>query len=687
MRTPSWPRPKLQILLLLVLIYGIAKTTAGYTQSLKAQKGILDLRGLDFNETSSVPLRGEWEFYWERFVQPGEFHVLASIHYVDLPSSWNHEIIKGETVGANGFATYRLTLLFDDRVNSMALKLNVISTAYRLYINGEELLTVGVAGETRESTVARYNPSIAFFNASPSTEIILQVSNFDHRLGGARDTIVVGTPAAVVSKRAKSLLNALFLAGCFFMMGIYHLVLYVINRDKSPLLFSLFCFLLTLRLMVTGDIPITSYLDPDWQLLVKMEYLSFYLSGMAFLGFFSSLFRKYRIRLIENFAYIYLGLMSVLVVFTSASFFTRLLISTQIVVLGLVVYSFYILFKEHKQRNREALIFFFGYFFFISSIINDILFVDEFIETGHMFSLGLFVFLGSQAALLSLRFSSAFKTNIVLLEQVNKANLDLESKVMARTRVLNEQKDNLEISNIKITHQNEELQKLNQELDSFVYSVSHDLKAPIASMLGLVHLLEEERDMVRQKKYLQMMRMSLHKQGAFIEDILDYSKNARQDLHKNKIDFERLANRALEHHEFIEDWHRIEKKVSVDQSGEFVSDQQRVSIILNNLLSNALKYSTVANTEPRVEITITTDEQQATIIVTDNGSGIDPAYQDKVFEMFFRADVKKHGSGLGLYIVKETLAKLGGSINLESTVGKGTRLTVVIPNFKAVKEK
>ena len=665
-------------------MYVIGAPVTSYAQSYTAKQGVLDLRGVDFDESKSVALRGEWEFYWERFVEPGEFHVRSSIHFVDLPGSWNGEEIKGEKIGANGFASYRLSVLLDDSVKSMALKMNVVSTAYRLYVNGREVLNIGKAGDSKEATVAEYDPSIAYFTPTPTTEILLQVANFEHRIGGARDTIYIGKPDALFSSRGVSLLNALFLAGSFFMMGLYHLVLYIINRDESPLYFSLFCFFLTIRLLVTGDMPITAYVSPSWANLVRMEYLTFYLSGIVFLKFFSSMFLKFRIRFIEKFAYIFVGIMSLVVILAPPPLFTRFLMATQVVVLGVVIYSFYILFKEYREGNKEVIIFFLGYVFFITSIVNDILFVDEYIETGHMFSFGLFLFLGSQAALLSLRYSSAFKTNLKLLGQLNQSNLELESKVLDRTNDLNKQKETLETSNIKITHQNEELHKLNEELDSFVYSVSHDLKAPIASMLGLLHLSEQEEDMETLRKYMQMMGSSLHKQDEFIADILNYSKNARQVLHKDQIDFEKLVNRGLEQHEFVENWSLIEKIIAVEQKGEFVSDQTRISIILNNLLSNALKYCTVGSAKPSVDITVVANDQEATLIVADNGSGIDAEYQEKVFDMFYRADDKKHGSGLGLYIVKETLNKLDGSIMLESVKGHGTKITVVIPNLKPV---
>jgi signal transduction histidine kinase len=668
--------------LIICLLLAIGPFAQAQDVQPSAVEGVIDLRKLNQEELKSVALDGEWEFYWQQFVDPKSKENFELSTYAELPSSWNDIEIDGSPLGPDGYATYRLTILLDESVGLMALQMNVISTSYRLFINGDELLTVGIPATNKQETYPEYGPATVFFNPETVNEVIIQVANFDHRLGGVRDTVYLGDPYVLAKSKETALLTALFLGGCFFMMGLYHLVLYVINRDNAPLYFSLFCFILTIRVMVTGEIPITAFYSPDWYLLVKVEYLTFYLSGMAFLKFFSSMFQKFSIKFIENFCYLAVGTMSVLVVFTQPVFFTQLLVAMQVLIVLLMVYTFYILYKEYKNGNNEAVVFFLGYIFFMATIVNDILFVDEFIETGHLFFLGLFIFLGSQAALLSRRYSMAFTTNLSLLGQLNQANQGLETKVLQRTEVLNLQNETLEERNVKISSQNQELLKLNAELDRFVYSVSHDLKAPIASMLGLLHLSENEQDLDQLKQYMELMERSLKKQSAFISDILDYSKNARLELNTEPVDFKQLVQRVFEQHEFVDNWSSIEKKIIVNQEGDFISDVQRLAIVLNNLISNALKYSSIATDHPRVEVRIDANSEQADIYIIDNGSGIDLEHQDRVFEMFYRADDKMHGSGLGLYIVKETVDRLGGTIGLKSKKREGTTIKVTIPSIQ-----
>jgi len=464
-------------------------------------------------------------------------------------------------------------------------------------------------------------------------------------------------------------------------MGLYHLVLFAIKIDRSPLFFSLFCFILTVRLFVTGDMPITSYFNPNWFVLIRVEYLSFYLGGIMFMAFFASLFSSEMNKRIEKGVYFFIGFMSLIVLFAPPIVSTSLLIPGQVIILLMILYFFHVLYKANKHGNKEAMIFFVGFFFFNATLINDILFANEIIETGHLFSIGLFIFLGFQSALLSRRYVLAFKRNEDLLEQLNISNRELEEKVKERTHRLEDQKANLETSNLQITTQNNELRKLNSELDNFVYSVSHDLKAPIASMLGLINLSKNEGEIKTLKYYQEMMEQSLNRQNEFIGDILDYSRNARLSLRHDKINFKELITKTLELYQFIENWKKIKKDLDIVQEVAFITDRQRLNIVLSNVISNALKYSTVSNKSPEIQIKVKANEHEANIVIEDNGCGIDPSRMKNIFEMFYRADEKRSGSGLGLYIVKETLDKLNGKIDIQSTVGKGTTVHISLPGL------
>ncbi len=229
---------------------------------------------------------------------------------------------------------------------------------------------------------------------------------------------------------------------------------------------------------------------------------------------------------------------------------------------------------------------------------------------------------------------------------------------------------------------NSELKKTNAELDRFVYSASHDLRAPLKSMLGLIYVTKECADPEDSELHerLAMLNNSVGKLDDFIEDILHYSRNARMGLDKDEINFGKIIEEIKGSHKFIEGIKGVQFHVEISSSGLFVSDYRRLGVVLNNLLSNALKYRDVSKEKSFVNIIIRSDKTNAVIVVEDNGVGIANNDKEKIFEMFYRATTLSSGSGLGLYIVKEALEKLGGTVNVESEQDKGTKFIVEIPN-------
>jgi len=228
---------------------------------------------------------------------------------------------------------------------------------------------------------------------------------------------------------------------------------------------------------------------------------------------------------------------------------------------------------------------------------------------------------------------------------------------------------------------NEELIKINAELDRFVYSASHDLRAPIASLLGLIEVAKFEPDRAKINELLEMQKKSLFKLDRFIKDIVDHSRNTRLGIDSEPVHFKELINSAIEQLQFMDNVTRIKKIINIQQEGNFYSSPSRLDIVLNNLLSNAIKYADLKKEQPYIEIDIQCTILEAQIIVRDNGEGIANEALTKVFDMFYRASEKGNGSGLGLFIVKEAVQKLKGTIHVKSEEGKGTEFVVRIPNL------
>ena len=228
-----------------------------------------------------------------------------------------------------------------------------------------------------------------------------------------------------------------------------------------------------------------------------------------------------------------------------------------------------------------------------------------------------------------------------------------------------------------------ELKKTNAELDKFVYSTSHDLRAPLKSMMGLISITKESTDPgnnVLQER-LEMLDKSVHKLDNFIEDILHYSRNSRMETERDEVNCYEIILEIRNNLKFMEGTKGLKLQVEIHKGETFFSDKRRVSVILNNLISNAIKYSDDSKENMLVNIFVECSKENATITIEDNGIGIADKDKEKIFEMFYRATKLSTGSGLGMYIVKESLDKLGGTITLESELTKGTKFIVEIPNL------
>ena len=234
----------------------------------------------------------------------------------------------------------------------------------------------------------------------------------------------------------------------------------------------------------------------------------------------------------------------------------------------------------------------------------------------------------------------------------------------------------------KLEVQNAELQKVNKELDNFVYSVSHNLRAPLLSVLGLINLLNAEgQPSSVAQNFINMMERTILQLDRTLKDILQYSHNVHNELSDEAVDFDRIIENCFDHFLHLPHLSRITRQVEVSNEVKFRSDSQRIGILFRNLISNSLNYWDEKKEKPWIKVQVLVDTKQGTIVVADNGVGIDSELIPSVFNMFYRANEKSNGAGLGLYIVKEIVTKLNGKIILESKLNEGTKVSIVIPNI------
>ncbi|NOS94504.1 MAG: HAMP domain-containing histidine kinase [Cyclobacteriaceae bacterium] len=254
---------------------------------------------------------------------------------------------------------------------------------------------------------------------------------------------------------------------------------------------------------------------------------------------------------------------------------------------------------------------------------------------------------------------------VVIVYYMLRVNYKFESTLMMR------EKD--------IEFRNQELLKVNAELDKFFYSASHDMRAPLTSIKGLIHLMEMTDDTKELKEYAAMLKGRAENLDQFIRSISEYAANSRQQVNYQMLNLKSVLKENLENFKFYPGANKV--KVILDVPSDFLinSDIVRLQVIFGNIISNAFKYHDLAKADPFLKITSVVNQNAIQIYFEDNGSGIREEYLSKIFSMFYRANTQSEGAGLGLFIVREAIDKLNGAIEVKSTYGVATTFIVSLP--------
>ncbi len=255
---------------------------------------------------------------------------------------------------------------------------------------------------------------------------------------------------------------------------------------------------------------------------------------------------------------------------------------------------------------------------------------------------------------------------------VEKINGELK-ETQAELKKINNQLD------LRVQERTTKLVKANQELDRFVYSASHDLSAPLKSIMGLINIATLENKRTDLSNHLQHMKKSVNKLENVIKSLTQYSRNTGHEIRNQEFLLNALIDEVLEEILGPSRNNKIQIIRDFEQNQTLTSDYLRIKIVMTNLISNAIKYGNNGNSTTTIHISLSQTEKENIIIVKDNGMGIEEEHMDRIFDMFYRASTLSNGSGLGLYIVKETIEKLNGKIKVESNKDEFTEVVINLP--------
>ncbi|MCP4137067.1 MAG: hypothetical protein GY754_39225 [bacterium] len=632
-----------------------------------AQKGVLHLEDWDFEKHGPVKLNGEWEFYWKQLLTnedfAGEDRPVKS-GFITVPGIWNGYEIDEKKISGDGYATYRLLVLIKNPKEALIIQFLPFSTACTVYVNGKKIHYSGVVDKTRETMVPAFSPG--FSNITPEKnqlEIIFHVSNFHHKKGGAWNVCTVGTKKDIHKTRERRIYFDFLLLGSILIMGFYHLGLFSLRKDeKSTLYFGLFCLLVVVRILTTGEYYLTTFFPGiHWELLIKIEYLSFSLAAPILILFLYQLFPWEIPKRILYIIIIPELILFVFILFTPAKIYTHILSVYQAIIVFSMLYGIYFVSLAVIRKRDGVEIFLAGFFVFLLTIINDILFSHNIISTDFLVPFGIFVFILSQSFLISRRFSTAF------------------TKVENLT-------EKLDIKSIEVEKKNIQLLKMDILKDQFLSNISHEMKTPLSVVYGYAELMcdEEERDVDTLKSYSEDIFKESKNLTATIDNlILVTGIEANPTLEIGPVDLSDTVKQSLEYHSGIISRKEIIVENEISSGISLQGDPHYIRKVVDNIIKNAVIFNREKGT-----IHISGQETANTIqlCIKDTGIGIPETKQEEIWKKFFRVDPsltsRSGGVGIGLFLARKIMELHGGTISVMSDPKRGSLFIITAPRKK-----
>lgn len=381
----------------------------------RAQAGVLDLSHWNFANDGPLALSGEYEFYWRQHLPPEKFSAEEAPRadgFVQVPGVWNDYVLNGKKPDGEGYATYHLRVLLK-KPEPLVLKFLDMATAFTVYANGKKIFAAGRPQKTRAATHPRYFPEVVAFTPETNRlDLVLHVSNFHHKKGGAWEPIRLGTHDDLHKARAQALQLDLFLFGCIMTMGLYHLGLFAVRTtERAPLFFGIFCLLIAVRTSVISERGLLQFFPHlDWEVLGKIEYLAYYLAVPVGAFFLHTLYEQDFPKILLRAIQILSGLFSATVLCTPVRIFSHTVAAHHVYTILSCLAGVVVIIMASVRRREGARINLAGFFLLFLAILNDILNYFHIIHTPLALPFGLLAFIFSQAVLLSYHFSKAFRT-------------------------------------------------------------------------------------------------------------------------------------------------------------------------------------------------------------------------------------------------------------------------------------
>lgn len=651
----------------------------------KVENGVLNLTAYDMAALGPVALDGQWEFYFGQFLPPQAFRETAKMAsgrmLMPVPDSWNHHSFGGMRLPADSSATYRLRIRLgpkDAAEKFLSLRLDTVGTAYTLFVNGVQTVSVGRPNSLQIESSGSYKVlTLPVQPQKGEIELVFHVSNYLHRSGGLWFSHHLGTVEQINRMREKGLFIDFILLGALFIIGFYHVSLFLNRRRELPVLhFGLFCLMVAFRVPFTGEFFLTQ-LFPDFplSLQLRLEYATVYITPIFIISFIAHSYAEKTRKFILYYSRIISLLFFATVLFLPPFTFTGFIGFYDIFLLSIVIWGFSVMFVAVRRKETNALISLLLMLLLAVTLANDLLFSLEYIYTTSMLPFGLISFVFVQAVLLSRKFYHAFELSEKLSTTLTVTNRDLtqlkdslEQKVQERTEVLQEK--------------NHELAVAINTREKFLSIIAHDLRSPL---IGMARVFEAANaGSIRfERKMIPALAKTVRECVNLLENMLNWALSQKNQLKvfADNLQLKPLSEKITTLFEHIAHEKRITLQSRVAANLWLHADRAMLETVLRNLLGNAVKFTPENGA---ISIEALKKSRFVRIEIHDSGPGIAAENLAALFEgahMTERrtAPLANEGTGLGLIICKEFVEANGGTIGALSAVGQGSTFWFEIP--------
>lgn len=406
----------------------------------KAVNGVLDLRGWDFEKDGIVRLDGNWEFYWKKFLTSKNFDTVKTKHYIPVPKPWNGYKWGKEELGYEGYGTYRLRILVNDKTKDLGIKFPDQGTAFELYLNDSLVGKNGKIGKSRETSEPQYKPLlISFQKTSDTITLVCNVSNYDFHFGGIYFANLIGSEERIRTYQNKVKLSDYLISSSLVLLLFIFIIFYYFRlKDIISLTFAGFTLLGVIRTIIVNERIIYDFFpNLNWEWAIKLEAIAWMAAIPVGIFNVAYLFKnKINKKIIILFGIIYYSI-SLFTILTPSYINSQLIPIGQSFVIFTLVYFIYVFFKAIREKLEGSIIAFIGWVPFFLGGINEVLYYKNISDLYINYPLGCFIYCVAWIIILTRRFSLAF-------HRVENYAQDLKNEVDEKTKELREEKEKSE---------------------------------------------------------------------------------------------------------------------------------------------------------------------------------------------------------------------------------------------------